>query len=57
MSTVLAKANMIGMMEAIEEYLRSCCGFEREILAYITRKTITVQNDCIYPWYATPDNK
>ena len=38
----LNKADMAGMMEFIEEYLRSCCGVVRAPLAYIIKKTIRV---------------
>ena len=44
-------------MEAIKEYLRLCCGVVCAPLAYIIRKTITVQTYGDYPLYASPDNK
>ena len=37
------KSDMAGMMESIEKYIRSHCGVVRAPLAYIIRKTITVQ--------------
>ena len=37
------KADMAGMMEAIKEYIKSHHGVMRAPLAYIIRKTITVQ--------------
>ena len=36
------KADMVGTMKAIEEYLRSCHGAMRAPFAYIIRKTIVV---------------
>ena len=51
------KSDRAGMMEAIEEYLRSCHGVMRAPLAYIIRKTILVQTYGEYPKYATPDNE
>ena len=57
---VLPKINtydMAGMMDAIKEYLRSCCGVIRAPLAYIIRKTILVQTYGEYPKYATHDNE
>ena len=48
---------MAGMMESIEEYLRSCHGVIRAPLAYVIRKTIIVQVYGDYPKYATPYDK
>ena len=48
------KADMVGMIEANEEYIRSCHGMEKAPLAYIIRKTVVVQTYGPYPWYATP---
>ena len=43
--------------EVIEEFLRSCHGVMRAPLAYIVRKTITVQIYGNYPKFATPDDE
>ena len=51
------KSDMARMMEATEEYLRSCQGVMRAPLAYIIRKTILVQTYDEYPKYATPDDE
>ena len=51
------KANMAGMMEAINEYIRSCCGIVRAPLAYFVSKTIIVQNYGHQPMCATTDDK
>ena len=51
------KSDMAGMMEAIEEYLRSCQDVERVPLGYIIRKTIIVKTYGDYPKYATPDDE
>ena len=51
------KADMAGTMESIEEYFQSYHGVIRVPLAYIIRKTITVQVYGDYPKYATPDDK
>ena len=51
------KADMAGMMKSIKEYLRSSHGVVRASLAYIIRKTITVQTYGDYPTYAAPDDK
>ena len=51
------KADMAGTMVFIEKYLRSCHGVVRAPLAYIIRKTITVQTHGDYPKYATPDDE
>ena len=52
------KADIVGTIEVIEEYLRLCCGVVRVPLAYVIRKTIIiVQNYGDYPKYATPDDK
>ena len=45
--TKINKSDMAGMMESIKEYF----------LAYIKRKTITVQTMDDYPMYTTPDDK
>ena len=47
---------MAGRMEAIEEYLRSCCGFVKASLAYFIRKTIIVLTYGDDQKYATPDD-
>ena len=46
------KSDMVGTMEAIEEYLRSCQGVVWAPLAYIIRKTIKVQTYGDYHSYA-----
>ena len=51
------KSYMAGTMESIQEYLRSCHGVARAPLAYVIRKTITVQTLGDYLMYASPDNK
>ena len=51
------KSDMAGTMEPIKEYHRSCHGAIRAPLAYIMRKTVTVQTMGDYPMCATPDNK
>ena len=51
------KADMARMMKSIKEYLRSQHGVMRAPLAYIMRKTITVQIYNDYPNYATPENE
>ena len=43
------KSDMAGMMESIEEYLRSHHGVIKAPLAYVIRKTITVQTNGDYP--------
>ena len=48
---------MAWIMEAINEYLRSCCVIVRAPLAYIIRKTIIVQTYCNYHKCATPDEE
>ena len=53
--TKINKSEMAGMMEAIEEYLRLHHGVVRAPLAYIIRRTMTVQTYGNYPMYATPD--
>ena len=47
------KADMAGMMEFIEEYLRSCDGVVRASLAFVIRKAI--KGD--YPKYVTLDDE
>ena len=44
-------------MKSIKEYLRACHGVIQSSLAYIIRKTITVQTMGDYPIYATPDDE
>ena len=51
------KSDMAGMMEAIEENLRSCCGAIKAPLAYVIRKTIIAQTYRDYPLYATLGDK
>ena len=51
------KADMTQMMEAIEEYFRSCHDVVRAPLAYVIRKTIIFQTYGDYPKCMTPDNK
>ena len=51
------KADVIGTMEAINEYLRLCHAIVRTPLAYIITKTIIVQTLGNYPKYITPDNE
>ena len=51
------KSDMAGTMEAFMEYLRLCCGVIMAPLAYVIRKTITVQTYSVYPMYATPDDE
>ena len=48
------KAHKAGMIESIEEYLRSHHGVVRAPLAYVISKSITVQTCHDYPKYATP---
>ena len=50
-------ADMAGMIEFIEEYLRSCHGVVRVSLAYINRKTKIFQNYGDYPRYVTLDDE
>ena len=45
---------MVEMMDAFEEYLRSCCAVVRACLAYIIRKIMILQTYCDYPRYTTP---
>ena len=51
------KADMMGMMESIKEYLRSCHGVVTSPLAYVIRKTITDHVGGDYPKNVTPDDK
>ena len=51
------KSDIAGTMESIKEYLRSCHGVIRAPLAYIIRKTTTVQTYDEFPIYATPDDE
>ena len=52
------KSDMAGMMESIEEYLRSsCCVVIMAPFAYIIRKAIIVQTYDKYPTHATSDNE
>ena len=53
----LNKFDVAGMMETIEEYLRSCGGVVRAPLAYFIRKTIIVQFYVDYTVYATLDDE
>ena len=48
---------MAEMMESIKEYLRAQHGVIKAPLAYVIRKTITVQTNGDCPMYATPDDK
>ena len=50
------KSDMAGMMEAIKEYLRFCCGVVRAPPAYIIKKNVVVKTGD-YPKYATPNDK
>ena len=51
------KSDMAGMVEAIQEYLRLHGDVVRAPLAYVIRKTITVQTYGDYPMYVTPDDE
>ena len=51
------KADLAGMIESIKEYLRSQCGVVRVPLAFIIRKTITVQIYGDDLRYVAPDDK
>ena len=51
------KSDMAGTMEVIKEYLRLHHGVVRAPLAYIIRKTISVQTYGDYPTSATSDNE
>ena len=51
------KADMAGTMESIKEYIRLLLCVVRMPLAFVTRKTITVQTYGDYSKYETPDNK
>ena len=51
------KADKEGMMEFIEEYLRSHHGVIKVPLVSVIRKTITIQVYGDYHKYATPDDK
>ena len=51
------KSDMAGMVGSIKEYLRVCLGVIKAPLAYIIRKTITVQNYGYYPTNTTPDDE
>ena len=51
------KSDMAGTIEAIKEYLRLHHQVDWAPLAYVIRKTITVQTYGDYPPYATPDDK
>ena len=48
---------MVRTMESIKEYLWSCHGVVKALLADIIRKTILDQTHGDYPTYATPDNE
>ena len=54
---ILPKVNMAdvtGAMNAIKEYLRSCCGVTLVPLAYFIMKTIMIHAYGDYPKYAIP---
>ena len=51
------KSDMMGTMEYIKEYLRSCHGVIRAPLAYVMRKSIIVQTYGKYTTDATFDNE
>ena len=51
------KASMAGTMEAIKEYLRSCCGIIRAPLAYVIRKILVFETYGDYLKYSTLDDK
>ena len=51
------KADMVGTIESIKEYLRSHHSIIRMSLAYIIRKNVTAQTHGYYPKYATSDDK
>ena len=51
------KADIVGMMQSVKEYLRSCQGVVRAPLAYLIRKSIIVQVYGEYLKFATPDDK
>ena len=53
---MINKSDMVGTMEAIKEYFRSHHGAIWAPLAYINRKTMTVQTYGDYPTYATLDD-
>ena len=53
----VSKADMERMMESIKEYLRLCHGAIRAPLAYIIRKTITIQTYGDDPMYGAPDDE
>ena len=48
---------LAGTMEFTEEHLRACCDVIKAPLAYVLRKTITVQTNGDFPTYTTPDDK
>ena len=47
------KANMVGRIKTVKEYLRSYHGAKRAPLAYVIRKNVVIQTCGIHPWYAT----
>ena len=51
------KANKVGTMEAIKEYLRLHCGVMRGHLAYVIMETTVVKTYDEYHRYVTTDNK
>ena len=51
------KSDIVGMMETIKEYLRSCHGVVRVLLAHVIKKTILVLTYGDYPKYVVPDNE
>ena len=54
---MINKSDMAGTMESIKEYLSACHGVIETPLAYLIKKTITVQTYGDYPTYATPDDE
>ena len=53
----IKKSYIAEMIEAIEQYFRSCPVVVRAPLAYAIKKTIQVQNYGDYPKYLTCDNE
>ena len=54
---MLNTTNVAEIIEAINEYIRSCCGVKRVHLAHIIQRTIIFETCATYPEYATPDGK
>ena len=50
------KSDMVGTMESTKQYHRSCQGVVPAHLAFVIRKTITVQTYGNYPTYAILDD-